>query len=88
MARMETKAWAKLNLTLDVLGKRADGYHELRMVMQTVDLCDHITVETGTGAPLRVGTDLGFLPTGEKNITEEAVISEVWGSARLCLVQV
>ena len=74
MARMETKAWAKLNLTLDVLGKRADGYHALRMVMQTVDLCDHITVETGTGASLRVSTDLGFLPTGEKNLAAAAAL--------------
>ena len=37
-------AYAKLNLTLDILGKRPDGYHEMRMVMQTVSLCDDVTV--------------------------------------------
>ena len=37
-------AYAKLNLTLDILGKRDDGYHELRMVMQTVSLCDDVPV--------------------------------------------
>lgn len=44
-------AYAKLNLTLDILGKRDDGYHELRMVMQTVSLCDDVTVTLtdGTG---------------------------------------
>ena len=47
---MEIKAHAKLNLTLDVLGKRPDGYHDLRMVMQSIELPDTITLtrnETG-----------------------------------------
>jgi len=44
-------AWAKLNLTLDVLGKRPDGYHDLKSVMQTVTLCDDIILEIGTGDP-------------------------------------
>ena len=35
-------AWAKLNLTLDILGKRPDGYHEMKMVMQSIDLCDNL----------------------------------------------
>ena len=37
-------AWAKLNLTLDILGKRPDGYHDLRMVMQSIDLCDMVSI--------------------------------------------
>ena len=50
---MEIQAFAKLNLTLDVLGKRPDGYHDLRMVMQSVSLCDTVTVEeTGIGFAL------------------------------------
>ena len=40
------RAYAKLNLTLDILGKRPDGYHDLRMVMQSVDLFDEVSVET------------------------------------------
>ena len=42
---MLVHACAKLNLTLDVLGRRADGYHDLRMVMQSVDLRDDLTLE-------------------------------------------
>ena len=57
MATMEVRAFAKLNLTLDVLGARPDGYHDLRMVMQSVSLHDTITLETGTGRGLTVETD-------------------------------
>ncbi len=42
---MKVKACAKINLMLDILGKREDGYHELYMLMQSVDLCDIVTVE-------------------------------------------
>ena len=49
MPVLEIQAQAKLNLSLDVLRRREDGYHEMRMVMQTVDLCDQIRLETGTG---------------------------------------
>lgn len=51
MAVLEVRAYAKLNLALDVLGRRADGYHEMRMVMQSVTLSDRIRLETGTGRP-------------------------------------
>ena len=49
-------AWAKLNLSLDVLGARPDGFHDLRMVMQSVDLHDDVTVtldDTGTCRALK-----------------------------------
>ena len=46
MPVLEIQAQAKLNLSLDVLRRREDGYHEMRMVMQTVDLCDQIRLET------------------------------------------
>ena len=56
MKTQTVPAYAKLNLTLDILGKRPDGYHELRMVMQTVSLCDDVTVTLtdGTGVVCRV----------------------------------
>ena len=40
MDKITVKAPAKINLTLDVLGRRENGYHDLRMIMQTIDLCD------------------------------------------------
>ena len=55
---MQTEpAWAKLNLTLDILGKRPDGYHDLRMVMQSIDLQDTITVETEEQPGIRVASN-------------------------------
>ena len=44
MKEIEVKAWAKLNLSLDVLGKLPNGYHEMKMVMQTASLCDDVHV--------------------------------------------
>ena len=45
--RTSRQAPAKINLALDILGRREDGYHDLRMVMQTVSLCDTVTLEEG-----------------------------------------
>ena len=45
MNLMELKARAKINLSLDVLNKRADGYHEVKMIMQTLELHDNIIIE-------------------------------------------
>lgn len=59
------KAYAKINLTLDVTGKRTDGYHLLRMVMQTVSLCDRIMLEDAEG--LRILCDQPGLSLGENN---------------------
>ena len=74
MAVLEVKAYAKLNLSLDVLGKRPDGYHDMRMVMQTVSLSDDIRLETGTGRPLRMESNLGFLPANESNLAAAAAL--------------
>ena len=72
MPTWERTACAKLNLTLDVLGKREDGYHDLRMVMQTVALRDRLTIEIGGEAGVRVRTDLDFLPTDDGNLAAAA----------------
>lgn len=73
MAEMRETAWAKLNLTLDVLGKRPDGYHELCMVMQSVALSDTVTIRQG-GAGISVRSNLEFLPTGPTNLAASAAI--------------
>ena len=77
---MEVQARAKLNLTLDVLSKRSDGYHDLRMVMQSVALADRLTLEENGGRELRVRTNLHFLPANEKNLAAQAALR--WWEAR------
>lgn len=68
---MKVPAYAKLNLTLDVLGARADGYHDLRMVMQSVSLADELTLTCG-GEGVRVRTSLPYLPRDGRNLAAQA----------------
>ncbi len=72
---MELEAPAKLNLTLDVLGRRPDGYHDMKMVMQSIPLADRVTVRPWDGGGLRVSSSLPFLPTGERNLAGRAVLA-------------
>lgn len=69
---MKLKAPAKLNLTLDVLRRRPDGYHDMKMVMQSITLTDRITIEPREDMELRVSSNLGFLPVGERNLAGRA----------------
>ncbi len=75
MQTVEVKAPAKINLTLDVLGKRVDGYHDLRMVMQSVELCDTLTLADGGGTGVRVSSNVGFLPCDERNLAAAAAFA-------------
>lgn len=77
---MRIEAHAKLNLTLDVLGRRPDGYHDLRMIMQSIGLADHLTLEENGAGELRVSTNLHFLPNNEKNLAAQAALR--WWEAR------
>ena len=70
--RCTEPAYAKLNLTLDILGKRPDGYHDMRMVMQSVTLADEVSVELLPEPGLDITADLPFLPKGEGNIAGKA----------------
>lgn len=72
MRHMELKALAKINLGLDVLGRRENGYHDVRMIMQSVYLYDEVKLDQSEEPGIRVGTNLGFLPTGEGNIAYKA----------------
>ena len=69
---MELLANAKINLTLDILRKREDGYHDLQMVMQSVTLADKLTVTPAQGTEGVAASDLHFLPTGGKNLAQMA----------------
>lgn len=71
MHQIRCKAYAKINLTLDVTGKRADGYHDLKTVMHTVSLCDDIHI-IKTDKEIRLKTNLGFLPCDRRNIAYRA----------------
>ncbi len=64
-------AWAKVNLTLEVLSLRPDGYHDLRSVMQTVSLCDDVAICQNTGE-WRVICDDPAVPAGEDNLALRA----------------
>lgn len=72
MKRMTQQAPAKVNLALDILGRRPDGYHDMRMVMQTVSLYDTVTVEeTVAGFALHT-TGGDFIPAGKKTLEQQA----------------
>ena len=60
MATIETKAYAKINLALDVTGVRDDGYHEVRMVMQTLSLHDRIYIMETDNDSITMTTNLPF----------------------------
>jgi 4-diphosphocytidyl-2-C-methyl-D-erythritol kinase len=66
------KAPAKINLTLDVLGKRDDGYHEVEMIMTTVDLADRIHLTLRDDGRISVDVDKGFVPGNEQNLAYQA----------------
>ena len=72
MNQIELKALAKINLGLDVLGRRENGYHDVRMVMQSVYLYDEVKIEKTDREGITVETNLGFLPTGDGNIAYKA----------------
>jgi 4-diphosphocytidyl-2-C-methyl-D-erythritol kinase len=68
------KAFAKINLGLDVVGVRSDGYHLVKMVMETINLYDRVKIRISEKSGIRVKSNLGFLPTDKKNIAYQAVI--------------
>lgn len=73
MKQIKLKAYAKINLGLDVLRRREDGYHEVRMIMQTVRLFDQITMTKTRKNDIHLETNLRFLPTDERNLAYRAV---------------
>lgn len=72
MREISVKALAKINLGLDVLRKREDGYHEVKMVMQTIHLFDRLEIKRTANRGIRIETNLSFLPTNENNLVFQA----------------
>ena len=72
MDRLELKALGKINFGLDVLGRRENGYHDVRMVMQTVYLYDRIIMKKSKTPGIRLETNLYYLPVNENNLAYQA----------------
>ena len=72
MAELKVSAPAKINLHLEVLGLRPDGFHELAMVMQTIDLADNLVFQTTADAAIRLSTNRADLPTDGSNLIVQA----------------
>ena len=72
MTTLYEGAFAKLNLTLDVLGKREDGYHDLQSVMQTISIRDDIEIDIGTGKPWKLLCSDETIPCDERNLAWKA----------------
>lgn len=77
MNGIKINAYAKINLGLHVIGKRADGYHEVKMIMQAIALHDEIRICKSKENGIRVRTNLPYLPVDQRNLAYRA--------AKLCL---
>ena len=81
MDSISLKALAKINLGLDVIGEREDGYHEVRMVMQSIHLYDRVEIKRIRSSQIRVETNLYYLPVDEDNLVYRAakLLKEEYG---------
>ena len=77
MTTLYEGAFAKINLTLDVLDKRSDGYHDIKSIMQTISVRDDIEIDVGTGKPWCLKCTREDIPTDERNLA--------WKAAKLYL---
>ena len=80
MITLHEKAWAKLNISLDVAERRADGYHDMTMVMQTVSLCDEAEISFNDTGRVLAKTNLSFVPGDARNLAVKAALSYLHAS--------
>ena len=69
---MKLKAFAKINLGLDVIGRREDGYHQVRMIMQTIRMFDQLEIEKSSTPGIRLSVNLPYVPTDSGNLVYRA----------------
>ena len=69
---MRLRAMAKINLGLDVLRKREDGYHEVRMIMQTIQMYDLLDIRKKSEPGIELSTNLPYVPSDERNLVYKA----------------
>lgn len=81
MDKISVKALAKINLGLDVIRRRQDGYHEVRMIMQTIHLYDQLFLRKTKEAGISVESNLSFLPVDESNLAYKAakLLQDMYG---------
>lgn len=72
MTTLYEGAFAKVNLTLDVLGKREDGYHDIKSIMQAISIRDDVEIDIGTGKPWSLTCTDPKIPTDERNLAWKA----------------
>ena len=72
MQEIQVQAYGKLNLSLDILRRQPTGYHDMRMVMETVELCDDVHIAVSEGDSVQLSTNLHYLPVDDSNIAAEA----------------
>lgn len=72
ITNLKLKAYGKINLALDVLRRREDGYHEVRMIMQTVGIYDQVDLKRRNQPGITVETNLSYLPVNENNLVYQA----------------
>ena len=69
---MRLRAMAKINLGLDIIGKREDGYHEVRMIMQTIRMYDVLEIRKKTSPGISLSTNLPYIPCDDRNLVYKA----------------
>lgn len=74
MREIKLNARGKINITLDVIRKREDGYHDLSMIMQTVNLCDNLTIKVTDTGIIEMTSNCSWLPCDERNLVYKAAL--------------
>jgi len=74
MKHIKEKAYAKLNISLDVTNRRDDGYHDMVMVMQSISLCDELCLSLNDSGTVDASTNLSFIPGDERNLAVRAAL--------------
>lgn len=72
MITLQEPAYAKLNLTLDILHKREDGFHEIESIMQQITMCDDVEIDVETGEDWKIECDWEDIPTDSENLAWKA----------------
>lgn len=91
MDSINEKAYAKLNISLDVTNKRADGFHDMVMVMQSVSLADDVCVTLNDTGTVRAKTSFSYIPGDERNLAVKAAkryLSEIGDSEHGAIIEI